>query len=79
MKTTLQSVIREATARGLESVAVDGIPDGFAWRRPDVTIGGTHYEGNYIAYVPLSNPTREVFAPIPELLVELYTLETAKK
>lgn len=54
MTTTRALVLQEAADKGWEAVQIDGIPEGFAWQAPDVTIGGTLHPGRYYAFIPLS-------------------------
>lgn len=52
-KTTLASVTKHAQERGYEPVQIDGIPEGFSYKIPDITISGVAHMGGYIAFVPL--------------------------
>lgn len=51
-KTTLHAVTQYATERGLEPIQLDYIPDGFAYKSPDITIGAKTHKGEYIAFSP---------------------------
>lgn len=53
MKVTHDTVEESARQRGLEPVQVNGIPEGFSFKEPDVTIDKVTYPGHYIAFVPL--------------------------
>lgn len=44
-----------AQAQGLEPVQIDGIPEGFSFRAPDIQIGDNHYQGGYVALLPRKN------------------------
>lgn len=53
MKITRASMHIYAKEHGLESVQVDGIPEGFSFRCPDINIGGKEHIGGYRAFKPL--------------------------
>lgn len=53
MKANRVNVDEYAKEKGLEPIQVDGIPDGFAWKEPDVTIGNITHIGDYLAFLPL--------------------------
>ncbi len=71
MRITHADVDRWAKARGLESVQIDGIPEGFSFIKPDITIGGVEHKGEYVAYIPLSD-WKSVYAQTKDQLLELY-------
>ena len=50
---TRASVELDANDKGLEPVQVDGIPEGFSWKQPDVTVGDVLHVGKYVVYGPL--------------------------
>ena len=54
MKWTRANVEEYAKRKGLEPLQRDGIPDGFIWREPDVTIGGTEHKGRTVIFKPLT-------------------------
>lgn len=66
MKATRESV--ELLTIGYEPIQVDGIPEGFSFKKPDITIGGKEHKGFYIAYLPLSNNETVVAMNIHDLL-----------
>lgn len=68
MKTTRVSV--EQLAKEYEPIQVDGIPEGFSFKKPDVTIGGKEHKGFYIAYLPLSEGETVVAMNVHDLLKE---------
>ena len=75
MKTTRVNVEEFATSKGFEPIEVDGIPDGFAWKMPDITIGGKEHIGAYVAFIPLSewdSSSGKVVSDTVETLLELY-------
>ncbi len=53
MKITLANVADFAKSRGLEPVQIDGIPELFSFKEPDIMIGDLLHEGDYVAFVPL--------------------------
>jgi len=53
MKVTLASVQEKIKNKGLEPVQIDGIPEGFSFKEPSITIGGVYHEGKYTAFIPL--------------------------
>lgn len=55
MKLTYAQLKEFAATHGLELVVTDWIPDGFAYKEPDLTIGETEHQGQYVAYIPLSD------------------------
>lgn len=54
MKRTRANVAEWALARSLEPVQIDGIPEGFSFREPEITINGKDSGGDLVAYVPLT-------------------------
>ncbi len=79
MKTTRVSIEEMIVPLGLTPVQVDGIPEGFSYQTPVLTIGKRECGGDYVAYIPLSNPLRSVMSPSIETLQTLYKAETKKK
>ena len=55
MRFTLENVAQ--LAKDYEPVQQDGIPDGFLWKKPDVTIGDKEIKGDYVLYVPMTENT----------------------
>lgn len=53
MKITRANVAEYAQKCGLEPVQIDGIPEGFSFKQPGITVGSSFHEGEYIAFVPL--------------------------
>lgn len=53
-KMTRANVEEYAHTRGLELIQVDGIPDGFAWIEPDITIGNKFIQGKVVIFKPLA-------------------------
>ena len=53
MRWTLQTVVKHAQDKGLDLIQVDGIPEGFSYKEPDVTIGDKTHKGRYVLYGPL--------------------------
>lgn len=54
-KVTRVTVAEYVDGKGLEQVQVDGIPEGFAFKEPDITIGNKEYLGRYWAFIPLAH------------------------
>lgn len=77
MKHTLENIKGNVDAHGLEIVQIDGIPEGFSYRFPDITIGETTYPGHYLAFVPLTE--KIIRAKTEEGLVENYNLEIKER
>lgn len=71
MKITRADVEVWSKERGLESIQVDGIPEGFSFKEPDLNIGSRNYFGKYVAYIPLSNWTI-IYSPTIEQLIKEY-------
>lgn len=40
---------------GLDNIQIDGIPEQFSFKEPDVTISDKFIKGQYVAFIPLSN------------------------
>lgn len=55
MKWTRANVEYYATQKGWEPVQIDGIPEGFSWKQPDITINGKDYEGRVFTFEPLTD------------------------
>lgn len=60
MKITRANVMVYAAAKGYEPVQIDGIPEGFSFKEPDIEIGGKVHEGQYVAFVPLKDWAEEM-------------------
>lgn len=74
MKWTRANVESWTNERGLEPVQIDGIPEGFSFKEPDITINGEDHTGSYIAYIPLSEES--VYAVSEEDLLVAYNQKT---
>lgn len=75
MKVTFASVQEKVKDKGLEPVQIDGIPEGFSFKEPDVQIGDRLHEGKYIAFIPLKewgNEASEVVSFTVEGLLKVY-------
>lgn len=59
MKITRANVQSYAEANGLEPIQIDGIPEGFSWKEPDITIAGNTYQGKIIEFKPLAEWNEE--------------------
>ncbi len=55
MKVTRANVEDYAKNKGLEPVQIDGIPEGFSFREPNINIGGVEHEGRIIKFKPLAD------------------------
>lgn len=51
---TRASVEEYAKTKGLEPIQIDGIPEGFSFREPDVTIGKVEHKGRITKFKPLA-------------------------
>lgn len=66
MKITRANVEVFAISRGWESVQIDGIPEGFSWKEPDVTISttaepkGVLHKGRIIKFKPLGEWDKDI-------------------
>ncbi len=63
----------EHFTRGANPVQIDGIPEGFSFKFPDLIIGKVLREGKYRAFVPLTDVV--LSADTIEQLQDLYKLE----
>lgn len=78
MKLTIADVRKIAEDTGLEPIQIDGIPEGFSYKRPDVTIGKEVHKGTYLAFIPLrlwNNEMKSAFVEVDspdDLLLTLY-------
>ncbi len=73
MKVTRVIAEQYAKDHGLEPVQIDGIPDGFAFIEPDVTIGENTHIGSYVAIIPLSD-NEIIKSPYKDQLLDIYNL-----
>ncbi len=55
MKITRANVEPYAREKGFERVQIDGIPEGFAWKSPDIEINGQQIQGKIIKFKPLAD------------------------
>lgn len=58
MKATRANVEEYAVPKGYTPIQKDGIPEGFAWREPDITIADIVHTGRIVTFEPLKE-----FAP----------------
>lgn len=54
MKWTRASVAEYISDKGYEPIQIDGIPEGFVFVTPDITIGGVTHSGELCAFIPKS-------------------------
>lgn len=54
MRWTRANVAEIAKSKGYEPLQEDGIPEGFSWKEPDVTIGEVTHKGRIIRFKPLT-------------------------
>ncbi len=54
-KWTLETAGNEASKMGLTLVQINGIPEGFSYKKDGVTIGDITHPDSYIAFVPLTD------------------------
>lgn len=55
MKITRANVADYAEKHGLEPVQIDGIPEGFSFKEPDITIGDIEHKGRIIRFKPMAD------------------------
>lgn len=60
MKVTRAYAEESAKEKGYEPIQVDGIPEGFSFKKPDIDIGGKVHVGELIAFIPLAETEREL-------------------
>lgn len=60
MKITRANVEKYAKEKGLEPIQIDGIPEGFSWKAPDVTINGIEHKGKIIKFKPLGDWDKDI-------------------
>lgn len=53
MKITRANVEQYAKEKGYEPVQIDGIPEGFSFIEPDITIGDILHKGRIVKFKPL--------------------------
>jgi len=76
MLNTRANVEDKIKNKGYESIQVDGIPEGFSFKEPNITIGEIEHEGDYTAFIP--NHDEQVFSSNKEDLLFIYNLELKK-
>lgn len=54
MKHTVENIKGTVESYGLEPVQIDGIPEGFSYKFPDITIGKTTHYGHFLSFVPMA-------------------------
>lgn len=54
MKATRESVEEWAKEKGLEPIQIDGIPEGFSFKEPDLTVNEIEHKGRILKIKPLS-------------------------
>lgn len=60
MKITRANVEQYAKEKGYEPIQIDGIPDGFAWKEPDIGIGDRTHRGRIIKFKPLGEWDKDI-------------------
>lgn len=55
MKITRANLLEYAIRKGLEPIHIDGVPEGFSWKEPDLQIGETFIKGKIINFKPLGD------------------------
>ena len=60
MRITRANVEAYAKEKGLEPLYIDGVIDGFAWKEPDLQIGGTLHKGRIIKFKPLGEWDKDI-------------------
>jgi len=53
MKVTRASVESYIENKGFEPIQIDGIPDGFSFKEPNITIGVVEHKGRIIKFNPM--------------------------
>lgn len=71
MKITRELVASIAQSKGYEPVQIDGIPEGFSWKEPDLTVGETIHKGRYVAFSPLKDEAADGGVMRAETIEEL--------
>lgn len=54
-KVTRATVEEYAKSKGLEPIQIDGIPEGFSFIEPNITIGDINHKGRIIKFKPLAD------------------------
>ncbi len=55
MRITRANVENFAKGKGLDAIQIDGVPEGFSFKEPDITIGGKEHKGRIIKFKPLAD------------------------
>lgn len=55
MKITRANVEEYAKHRGYEPINIDGIPEGFSFKEPEVNISGISHKGRIVKFSPLKD------------------------
>lgn len=55
MKWTRTNVAEFAANNGLQPIQVDGVPEGFSFKEPDIEIGGIEHTGRTVIFTPLTD------------------------
>ena len=77
MKVTKANIEQYVKNRGLEPIQIDGIPEGFSFKEPDIVIGLKKRKGQYIALVPLKE-FEEIKCSFEGQLLDLYNQKNGK-
>lgn len=76
-KNTAENIRVYAKTMGYLPVQIDGIPEGFSFKTPDITIGGKNHTGPYCAFIP--NYSGQVVSDDVGRLLKLYKIGLDKK
>lgn len=82
MHNTAENVRVYAEEAGLEPVQIDGIPEGFSFKYPNVEINNKLIKRGYIAFIPLrddSHKTARVYGETKKELLTAYEVTTREK
>lgn len=60
MKITRANVEKYVKEKGLEPIQIDGIPEGFSWKEPDININRKQIKGRIIKFKPLGEWDKDI-------------------
>lgn len=60
MRITRANVEKYAQEHGLEPIQIDGVPEGFSFKEPDIQIGKKIIKGRIIKFKPLGYWNKDI-------------------
>jgi len=74
---TRANIEDKAKSLGWKPIQIDGVPEGFSFKKPDIKIGNKKHIGAFIFFVPMTDKYLDGFEE--NVLLEKYKEEIKKR